>query len=148
MKIQNVNLIEFDEQYKYDVISPVLAIAKDSDDFGGAVSHFSKKELDESYENAPSRYAFHEVKIPSLLTPNGDGVDDVLYVSGASLNDFHFSVYNTFGQKIYSSNLQSEGWNGTANGSPVAMGTYIYSVSGILEDGSSLSKSSTFILQR
>jgi gliding motility-associated-like protein len=100
------------------------------------------------YENAPGRVYSNKIVVPNAFTPNGDGRNDVLEVLGASLSNFEFAVYNANGALVFRTNSQSEGWDGTFNSSLCAVGTYVYFVSGMLEDGTKVFTNSTFTLLR
>ena len=101
-----------------------------------------------SYENAPGRVYMDKIVVPSAFTPNGDGNNDVLGVLGASLNEFEFVVYNANGAVVFRTNNQAESWDGSFNSSVCAIGTYVYFVSGTLENGTKVFTNSTFTLLR
>ncbi len=69
----------------------------------------------------------YAVGFPNVFTPNGDGENDVfkpLAWEGAVFRSF--SIYNRWGQKVYSSSAEPV-WNGrTANGQPVPDGVYFW----------------------
>ncbi len=70
--------------------------------------------------------------IPNAFTPNGDGKDDVFrVVYKGDLTLENFSVYNRYGQRVYSSIYLDQGWDGKYNGVPQDMGTYYYFFKGI-----------------
>lgn len=54
------------------------------------------------------------VYVPNTFTPNGDGVNDVLFVEGADIDNdhFHFMVFNRFGDKIFESKDVTLPWVG------------------------------------
>lgn len=69
------------------------------------------------------------VKTPDVITPNGDGTNDffkIFYTQTADVEDFTLSIFNRWGQKIYTSNDIDEGWDGTVNGTPQNMDTYLF----------------------
>lgn len=71
----------------------------------------------------------YDIKIPGVITPNGDGTNEVFrvfYTNGASVEDFTLSVFNRWGQKVFTSSDINEGWDGTKNGTPQNMDTYLY----------------------
>jgi gliding motility-associated-like protein len=69
------------------------------------------------------------VKLPTMFTPNGDGNNDFLYVEGWGIKQLlDFSIFNRWGQQIYSSNDITEGWNGTFNGILQNSDVYVYKV--------------------
>jgi gliding motility-associated-like protein len=73
--------------------------------------------------------------IPSAFTPNGDNSNDIFYVRGADIDDLQMSIYNQWGERIFFSNSQSNGWEGTYNGLEVQIGTYVYIVNITMTDG-------------
>ena len=70
------------------------------------------------------------VDVPTAFTPNGDGVNDIIYVGGWGLKKLnYFRIYNRWGQLLFESTDINVGWNGIFNGVPQNMETYIYKVS-------------------
>ncbi len=63
---------------------------------------------------------------PNAFTPNGDGSNDVLYVRGNALESVYFAIYNRWGEKVFESNSQDIGWDGTFNGEVVETAVYGY----------------------
>jgi len=68
------------------------------------------------------------VYIPNVITPNGDGVNDIFYVYGYSITDVHMSIFNRWGEKLFSSSDQTVGWPGTFKGVDCQNGVYVYKV--------------------
>jgi len=70
------------------------------------------------------------VFLPSAFSPNGDGLND--YFCPRFTRDYHikdFSVYNRWGQRVYSvatTQQLGKGWDGYFNGTPCELGTYYY----------------------
>lgn len=60
-----------------------------------------------------------ELKLPNVITPNGDGVNDRLF------DGFELEVFNRNGSQLYKGR---EGWDGIYSGQPVPPGTYLYVV--------------------
>lgn len=69
------------------------------------------------------------VYIPNIITPNGDGLNDVFYVYGYSITDVKMAIFNRWGQLLFSSESQTEGWPGTFKGSECEIGVYVYKIS-------------------
>jgi len=67
--------------------------------------------------------------IPTGFTPNEDGVNDFFRVRGKELPNYQLQIYNQWGEQLFASQLQEEGWNGIKNGQPVNAGTYTYVLS-------------------
>lgn len=70
-----------------------------------------------------------EIWAPNIFSPNGDGNNDVFYVEGTNLNEFNLQIYNRWGELIYDSDDQSQGWDGTQNGKPLNNAVFVYMIS-------------------
>lgn len=87
--------------------------------------------------------------LPTAFTPNGDGTNDVIYPDGWGIRKLnHFKVFNRWGQLLFETNQYKVGWDGTFNGAPQNMETYVYQVSVETYTNQTLSKSGTFKLIR
>ncbi|WP_207632817.1 gliding motility-associated C-terminal domain-containing protein [Foetidibacter luteolus] len=87
--------------------------------------------------------------IPSAFTPNNDGLNDVFRIPyDASFQVKQLSIYNRWGQIIYSSRNILKGWDGTIKGLPAPPATYIYSVTGTRTDGSPVTFKGFVVLMR
>ncbi len=77
-----------------------------------------------------------QLLIPSVITPNADGINDDLEIVGiAGYQDVTIEVYNRWGDIIYTftgTGMEytdpSKRWNGIYNGSDLPMGGYVYIV--------------------
>jgi gliding motility-associated-like protein len=62
---------------------------------------------------------------PTVLTPNGDGKNDVLALKIADVQNYSLEVFNRWGRRVFETKNAAEGWNpGTSN----SAGTYYYLV--------------------
>lgn len=79
-------------------------------------------------EASPFMVSISESKLemPNAFSPNGDGYNDVYKAKDThqSIVSFQATVFNRWGQKLYSWNNIDEGWDGTYRGSTVKNGTY------------------------
>ena len=73
--------------------------------------------------------------IPNAFSPNGDGLNDVLFVRSRILESFYFAVYSRWGQKIFETTRFDEGWDGTFQGQPCQNGVYDFYFKGICVGG-------------
>ncbi|WP_153801278.1 gliding motility-associated C-terminal domain-containing protein [Foetidibacter luteolus] len=66
--------------------------------------------------------------IPTAFTPNGDGLNDYIgpVEHGCPVTDFHFFVYNRYGQPIFESKDKDRKWDGRYQGNTQPTGVYIY----------------------
>ena len=69
------------------------------------------------------------VDLPMAFTPNGDGVNDLVYVRGWGIYELlEFKVYNRWGQEIFFTKDINTGWDGTYKGKKQNVDTYVYNV--------------------
>ncbi|HVM87037.1 MAG TPA: gliding motility-associated C-terminal domain-containing protein [Puia sp.] len=69
--------------------------------------------------------------MPSAFSPNGDGVNDIFKIpADVTLDLKEFSVYNRWGNRIFTTNNVSKGWDGTFNGKMQDAGVYVFFISG------------------
>ncbi|MBI3510729.1 MAG: gliding motility-associated C-terminal domain-containing protein, partial [Bacteroidetes bacterium] len=72
--------------------------------------------------------------VPTAFTPNGDNVNDILFVKGGPFTQFEFRVFNEWGNQVFESNSQTNGWNGTYRSKPQPAGTYVWTLVGVTAD--------------
>lgn len=68
------------------------------------------------------------VVIPNSFTPNGDNTNDIYIpiVLGVDPTSYRFEIYNRWGQLLYETETQGDGWDGKHKGKHVPTGTYIW----------------------
>lgn len=66
------------------------------------------------------------IHVPNIFTPNGDGVNDVLYVSGNWMESLEFEIFDRWGEKVFSTDDATQGWDGTFNGRACDAAVYFY----------------------
>lgn len=66
--------------------------------------------------------------IPNTFTPNGDGINDILFMAGAEcLERTRLEIYNRWGQIVFETDEPfKEFWDGTFQGKEVPQGVYPY----------------------
>lgn len=72
--------------------------------------------------------------IPTVFSPNNDGLNDELCVLGNRILEVDFSVYNRWGEEVFSTKDASSCWDGTLNGQPLS-GAMVYTFRAKLEEG-------------
>jgi gliding motility-associated-like protein len=73
--------------------------------------------------------------LPNSFSPNGDGVNDILYVRGNNITQMSLMIYNRYGQKVFESNSQTVGWDGKMNGRNLNPGVFGYYLEVYFTDG-------------
>ncbi len=76
------------------------------------------------------------VDVPTGFSPNGDGINDVVYVKGYGIQKMAFKIFNRWGEKIFETNDISVGWDGRYKGILQEMEVYGYTLSVTFFDGS------------
>tara|TARA_R110001592_G_scaffold119491_5_gene322651 strand:+ start:2881 stop:3915 length:1035 start_codon:yes stop_codon:yes gene_type:complete len=94
-----------------------------------------------SYTDIPntcfSRFAQFEIKVhpetfitvPTTFTPNGDGVNDIIYAKGWGVKELiEFKIFNRWGELIFESNDLEVGWDGYYKGVLQNNDVYVYKI--------------------
>ncbi len=68
------------------------------------------------------------VYVPSAFTPNNDGINDMFgpVLTGIILDDFHFTVFNRWGQMVFETDNPKEFWDGTYRNEEAKPDTYTW----------------------
>lgn len=92
-----------------------------------------------NFTSEPIRITISESKLefPNAFSPNGDGINDTYKAKEGyrSIVEFEATIFNRWGQKIYSWDDPAGEWDGTFNGKPVKEGTYFVYVKAKGADG-------------
>ncbi|HTI93772.1 MAG TPA: Ig-like domain-containing protein [Puia sp.] len=83
---------------------------------------------------SPARVKFAPINIyvPKVFTPNNDGTNDLLKPILVGIQTFHyFSVYNRWGNLIFTTQDPNQGWDGTFKGVAQPVETYLWIAEGI-----------------
>lgn len=81
-----------------------------------------------------------ELKVPNAFSPNDDGVNDVWKVSYRSLTKFRCTIFDRYGNEIYSFDDPDRGWDGKYKGKAVKAGVYYYVIEAHGADGKKYKK--------
>lgn len=90
-----------------------------------AVNSYGCKSRDEVCVEVTTNY---NIYIPNVFTPNGDGNNDVFLVHGTGLSKFELSIFDRWGEKLFTSSDQLQGWDGTYKGELCKQDAYTYVV--------------------
>lgn len=77
------------------------------------------------------------LEMPNAFSPNGDGINDVYKAKSnyQSIVEFHATIFNRWGKKLYEWDDPAGGWDGTVGGKDVAQGVYFVLVKAKGADG-------------
>jgi len=64
--------------------------------------------------------------IPNAFSPDSEGINGTFKAYGLNIASFSMGIYNRWGEKIFSSNDITKGWDGRFKGSICNSGIYIY----------------------
>lgn len=88
-----------------------------------------------------------DIYVPNAFTPNGDGVNDILRPLPIGIKEFkYFAVYNRYGEKVFYTSKQNNGWNGTVNEQFQKTDVFVWLAEGIDDKGNVIKRKGTVIL--
>jgi gliding motility-associated-like protein len=91
----------------------------------------------------------YSLDVPTAFTPNGDDVNDVVFVKGWGIRKLvEFRVFNRWGNQVFFSDDLNLGWDGTFEGKIQSIDSYAYTVTVEMWDGRIVSKKGTINLIR
>ncbi len=88
----------------------------------------------------------YAIYIPNSFTPNGDGINDVFLPVGYGLTEIRLSIYNGWGDRLFTSNKDNTGWDGTSKNKPCEQGVYVYQLEANTATGTSLMRTGHVVL--
>jgi gliding motility-associated-like protein len=71
------------------------------------------------------------IYVPNAFTPDGDGRNEVflpILTAGFKPGSYELNIYNRWGERIFNTQDENEGWDGTYLGNQVQIGTYTYTI--------------------
>jgi gliding motility-associated-like protein len=88
------------------------------------------------------------VDVPNAFTPNGDGVNDKIYVRGYGIAKMNWKIYNRWGALVYETHDRLQGWDGNHQGTKQASEVYHYVLDVEYADNSKYQKKGDITLLR
>ncbi len=77
--------------------------------------------------------------IPNAFSPNNDGTNDMFKpIVVGSIHDYLMRIYNRWGQMIFESSIPNIGWDGTYQGQRCEVGTYIWTINALDDQGATV----------
>jgi gliding motility-associated-like protein len=72
------------------------------------------------------------VFVPTAFTPNNDGRNDVIRPIAVGIAQIKvFSIYNRWGQLVFTTTVNGHGWDGRIAGKPQGSGVFVWMVEAI-----------------
>ncbi|MFN3918433.1 MAG: gliding motility-associated C-terminal domain-containing protein [Flavobacteriales bacterium] len=89
------------------------------------------------------------VLIPNVFTPNGDGINDIFYVTTENIVELKATVFNRWGQVVFEWDALNSGWDGrTLAGEEASEGTYFFVFKALGADGKEYDYTGSVLLRR
>lgn len=90
-----------------------------------------------------------EIYVPNAFTPNGDGLNDVFRPTCAGIRELkYFSVFNRYGQMVFTTTKVGEGWNGIFKGEKQNAGGFTWIAEAIDYKGNTITRKGIAVLIR
>lgn len=86
--------------------------------------------------------------VPNALTPNGDGINDKVFVRGFGIIKMLWRIYNRWGALVFQTSDKTQGWDGTYKGSIQPTEVYHYVLDVEYSDNTKYSKKGDITLLR
>jgi gliding motility-associated-like protein len=89
------------------------------------------------------------IVLPNAFTPNADAQNDLFIPHTKGVDKLlEFTIYNRWGEVVFTTTDLTAGWDGNYKGAPQEMGTYVYAVRAIMKDGTNKNFKGNFMLIR
>ncbi len=86
--------------------------------------------------------------IPNIFSPNGDMLNDVLYVRGQGIKSLTFKIFDRWGEQVFISTDIATGWDGNYRGKQMDAAVFVYSIEAEFENGNTFSDKGNITLTR
>ncbi len=94
-------------------------------------------------------YKGPDIYVPTGFTPNNDGNNDKFTPFPVGIKSYnYFRVFNRWGQLIFFTTRQHDGWDGKIAGKEQPTGVYVWMIEGISTDNKVITKKGTITLIR
>lgn len=86
----------------------------------------------------------HAISVPSVFSPNRDGINDFIRVHGFGVKEYKLVIYDRWGEKVFedsgallaSGGTTAASWDGTFNGKTLNSAVFVYILDAVFIDGS------------
>jgi gliding motility-associated-like protein len=101
-----------------------------------------------SYSNYFTLRRESRILVPDAFTPDGDGMNDTFTPKGIFVERFRMTIFDRWGNVIYSTTDRTVGWDGTVNGTIAQDGKYGYYIEMDDQTGQKTVRSGSLLLIR
>lgn len=78
--------------------------------------------------------------VPNAFSPNGDGINDKIFIQGYGIGSIKWNIYNRWGSIVFSTTNKTSGWDGTYKGILQPQDVYQYILEIKMTDGTAYIK--------
>lgn len=90
-----------------------------------------------------------EIYVPTAFNPQSTAGNHIFRAIPVGISRFKYlTVYNRFGQVVFSTSNAAQGWDGTVKGKPQAAGAYVWVAAGTTFRGTEVLRKGTVVLVR
>lgn len=69
-----------------------------------------------------------QIFVPDIFTPNGDGTNELFEVKAKYIKTYSITIFSRWGEVVYASNSENEGWDGMDRNVRAIEGVYTYKI--------------------
>jgi len=73
-------------------------------------------------------YVYPTLYVPNAFTPEGNFKNPIFFAYGTGIRTFQMTIFNRWGQQVFTTNDLLTGWDGTLNGNPAQIGVYTWQI--------------------
>lgn len=113
-----------------NIPNPVALFSTFSEDIRYKVVAYSDEGCrDSAFINVMIFKTMPTVFVPTGFTPNNDGKNDILKPIAVGIRNIdYFNIYNRWGQLLFTTTINGNGWDGKINGQVQTTGTFVWMV--------------------
>ena len=89
-----------------------------------------------------------DIFIPNAFAPEGNPINQILYVRGKGIKNLEFVVYDRWGEKVFESDNITHGWDGNFKGAKLSTAVFIYYVKATYYNGNEIERKGDVTLIR
>ncbi|MBK9597720.1 MAG: gliding motility-associated C-terminal domain-containing protein [Flavobacteriales bacterium] len=93
-------------------------------------------------------YTCPEIFVPTIFSPNNDGLNDDLCVLGGCIAEFQFTITDRWGETVFQTDDPARCWDGNLRGRSLNGGPFRYMLHVVKDDGTVLERAGEILIRR
>ncbi|MEO7082585.1 MAG: gliding motility-associated C-terminal domain-containing protein, partial [Flavobacteriales bacterium] len=89
-----------------------------------------------------------ELFVPTVFSPNNDGLNDELCVRGGCIQEFAFTIWDRWNAEVFHTVDIGRCWDGTYRGQPLSGGAFRYLLNVVHTDGTAVEQAGEILIKR